>query len=205
MSRPFSVLQAENKLNQLYTALKVGLLVPHTVLTNRAAALPQQSECEEYVIKALRSADIPSKDATQRYYSSPCPQWCDMMDAALSSAPVIVQRRIHAQFAIRLTVVGSDLFPVRVDWDASELDWRKASSQGAARFSVEHEVPAHVRDSIQKYMTTTDLTFGAFDFLVDKRQEWWFLECNPSGQWAWLDPLFEGRISYSMLEFLSAR
>jgi hypothetical protein len=29
------------------------------------------------------------------------------------------------------------------------------------------------------------LRFGTFDFSVAS-DEWWFLECNPNGQWAWL-------------------
>ncbi len=29
-------------------------------------------------------------------------------------------------------------------------------------------------------------TFGAFDFSVTPDGRWWFLECNPAGQWGWL-------------------
>jgi hypothetical protein len=31
------------------------------------------------------------------------------------------------------------------------------------------------------------LRYGALDFSVDERGQWWFLEVNPSGQWLWLD------------------
>ncbi|MDQ0748134.1 hypothetical protein QF034_002365 [Streptomyces africanus] len=31
------------------------------------------------------------------------------------------------------------------------------------------------------------LVFGAFDFCVGEDGRWWFLECNPSGQWYWLE------------------
>ncbi|MEU3896638.1 MvdC/MvdD family ATP grasp protein [Streptomyces sp. NPDC045251] len=31
------------------------------------------------------------------------------------------------------------------------------------------------------------LVFGAFDFAIDREGRWWFLECNPSGQWYWLE------------------
>ncbi|MGH3806966.1 MAG: hypothetical protein ACRDRU_10105 [Pseudonocardiaceae bacterium] len=28
--------------------------------------------------------------------------------------------------------------------------------------------------------------FGAFDFSVTPDGRWWFLECNPAGQWGWI-------------------
>jgi glutathione synthase/RimK-type ligase-like ATP-grasp enzyme len=31
------------------------------------------------------------------------------------------------------------------------------------------------------------LRFGALDFVVTPDGEWWFLECNPNGQWAWIE------------------
>jgi hypothetical protein len=30
--------------------------------------------------------------------------------------------------------------------------------------------------------------FGAFDFVIATDGSWHFLECNPSGQWAFLEP-----------------
>lgn len=32
-----------------------------------------------------------------------------------------------------------------------------------------------------------DLRFGALDFVVAPDGDWWFLECNPNGQWAWIE------------------
>ncbi|GHF51088.1 hypothetical protein GCM10018790_31110 [Kitasatospora xanthocidica] len=29
------------------------------------------------------------------------------------------------------------------------------------------------------------LVYGAFDFAITTRGDWYFLECNPNGQWAW--------------------
>jgi D-alanine-D-alanine ligase-like ATP-grasp enzyme len=33
------------------------------------------------------------------------------------------------------------------------------------------------------------LQFGAFDFIVDKEGELYFLEVNPNGQWYWLEDM----------------
>ncbi|MGI9001101.1 MAG: hypothetical protein ACR2GH_05490 [Pseudonocardia sp.] len=46
--------------------------------------------------------------------------------------------------------------------------------------------PAPVRHGVVAYLRTFGLTFGAFDFSVTPDGRWWFLECNPAGQWGWL-------------------
>jgi hypothetical protein len=28
--------------------------------------------------------------------------------------------------------------------------------------------------------------YGAFDFSIDRDGGWWFLECNPNGQWGFI-------------------
>ena len=38
-----------------------------------------------------------------------------------------------------------------------------------------------------KYLKWMGLNFGAFDFSVDKKGHWYFLECNPNGQWLWIE------------------
>lgn len=46
-------------------------------------------------------------------------------------------------------------------------------------------VPDEVRRSVAAYLADFDLVFGAFDFAVTAEGRWFFLECNPGGQWAW--------------------
>jgi D-alanine-D-alanine ligase-like ATP-grasp enzyme len=36
-------------------------------------------------------------------------------------------------------------------------------------------------------MNITGLAFGAFDFVVTPDNEWVVLECNPEGQWGWIE------------------
>ncbi len=36
-------------------------------------------------------------------------------------------------------------------------------------------------------MNRLGLRFGALDFLVTPDGEWYFLEINPNGQWAWIE------------------
>ena len=48
------------------------------------------------------------------------------------------------------------------------------------------ETPPTVREGVLRFLREFGLRFGAFDFSVDSDGQWWFLECNPAGQWGWL-------------------
>jgi hypothetical protein len=47
--------------------------------------------------------------------------------------------------------------------------------------------PKFVRGRVRHLMEKLSLRFGALDFVVTPEGEWWFLECNPNGQWAWIE------------------
>ncbi|MET7828933.1 MvdC/MvdD family ATP grasp protein [Streptomyces sp. NPDC005386] len=64
------------------------------------------------------------------------------------------------------------------------LDWRTDYSK--LTYSVVQPPPG-IEEALRGYMRHFGLVFGAFDFAVDHDQRWWFLECNPSGQWYWLE------------------
>ncbi len=82
-------------------------------------------------------------------------------------------------------MVGSTAFSVAVlaDSAAGHADWR-ADYRNLRYESV--PVPEQVRLGMVAYLDRFGLSFGAFDFVVDPDGAWWFLECNPNGQWLWL-------------------
>ena len=51
-------------------------------------------------------------------------------------------------------------------------------------------------------MEDFNLYFGAFDFVVNKQNEWIFLEVNPNGQWMWLEKALDIPISQHIFRYL---
>ncbi|MEU5975873.1 hypothetical protein [Streptomyces sp. NPDC047315] len=76
------------------------------------------------------------------------------------------------------------MFATRIDKEGDHLDWRY--DQRLITFSPVPILPA-IRASVRSYLHAFDLVFGAFDFALDTAGRWWFLECNPNGQWAFVD------------------
>jgi hypothetical protein len=48
-------------------------------------------------------------------------------------------------------------------------------------------VPAELAHSCHAYLKALGLELGVFDFAVTGDGAWWFLECGPGSQWAWLE------------------
>ena len=50
-----------------------------------------------------------------------------------------------------------------------------------------------------------ELRFGAIDMVVSAAGDWYFLEINPNGQWAWLDMTAGTNIAASFLQAFSEK
>ncbi|WP_229868491.1 hypothetical protein [Streptomyces inusitatus] len=90
------------------------------------------------------------------------------------------QAKVNKAFDARVTAVGDRLFGARID--SPDLDWRHR--QDLMRCTP-IAVPEAVAHSVAAYRDHFRLVYGAFDFAVTADDAWYFLECNPNGQWAW--------------------
>ncbi|MFI9364374.1 hypothetical protein ACIG5E_25470 [Kitasatospora sp. NPDC053057] len=83
-------------------------------------------------------------------------------------------------FDVRVTAVGCQTFGVRID--SPDLDWRHRQDLMTC---TPVGVPEPIARAVVTYLAEFRLTNGAFDFAVTAFGDWYFLECNPNGQWAW--------------------
>jgi len=63
--------------------------------------------------------------------------------------------------------------------------------------------PDDMHTVINRYMEHFDLIYGALDFVVDHDGFWWFLECNPGGQYGWLEDATGAPITESLARVLA--
>ncbi len=101
--------------------------------------------------------------------------------------PCFLQEYIDKKYDVRVTVMGQTVFTVAIkppEKDEEVVDWRKHTLE------MNHEViacPPSISNAIMAFMKHMGLNFGAFDFAVDRSGGWYFLECNPNGQWLWIE------------------
>ena len=110
------------------------------------------------------------------------------------------------QYELRVTVVGEDVFAAKIlsqdlPEDKGKIDWRQGYDHGLS-FSA-CILPDNISNKCIMLVHALGLNFGCIDLIVKPNGEYVFLECNPNGQWLWLELATGMKISYSIANFLS--
>jgi glutathione synthase/RimK-type ligase-like ATP-grasp enzyme len=101
--------------------------------------------------------------------------------------PGIFQERIDKSYELRITVIGSRIFAVKIDSQAlaeTQLDWRHAQHDVAYEVAT---LPNEITMKINAFMQSLGLVYGAFDFIVTPDGRYVFLEVNPGGAYMWVE------------------
>ncbi|AYL34374.1 ATP-grasp ribosomal peptide maturase [Streptomyces fungicidicus] len=201
MNHPDAARQARHKPWQLRLAQRCGLPVPATVITTFPRAAREFAErFPDLVVKPVSGAhpqDPPRAVPTSRVAP-------DTDFSAVAFGPTLLQRRIAKRADIRLTVVGERLLAARKatapDADPKEVDVRFAAPGSPWEPAG---VPPRIADAVRTYLRRAELAYGAFDFAEDSDGTWWFLECNQSGQFGFVEVETGQPIARAIAEWLS--
>ncbi|NMO36390.1 ATP-grasp ribosomal peptide maturase [Streptomyces sp. GMY01] len=201
MNHPDAAGRARHKPWQLRLAQRCGLPVPATIVTTfPQAAREFAARFPDLVVKPVSGAH-PQEPPRAVPTSRVAP---DTDFAAVAYGPTLLQRRIAKRADIRLTVVGERLLAARketpADADPDEVDVRFAT---AATPWLPVEVPPRAAAGVLAYLRAAELAYGAFDFAEDGDGTWWFLECNQSGQFGFVEVETGLPIARAIAEWLS--
>ncbi|MDQ8707272.1 ATP-grasp ribosomal peptide maturase [Streptomyces sp. LHD-70] len=190
---------AENKVLQLATAARSGFTLPDTLVTNVPEdAVRFAAEREAVIYKPVHRVHLACEDGRNRTV------WvrtvrADELDDSIALCPHLFQACVPKVADIRLAVVGAEAFASRIDIAGEHLDWRQDQSLITCS---PVPVPGPVRDAARSFLHAFGLRFGAFDFALDADGRWWFLECNPNGQWAFVDEATTRAITHALADTL---
>ncbi|MGH3687483.1 MAG: ATP-grasp ribosomal peptide maturase [Pseudonocardiaceae bacterium] len=174
---------------QLATAAHCGLTVPDTVVTNDPTAVRRLVDRTEgrIAVKMMGSNIIVEHGGPKISYTHPLDAH-DLTD--LSGVEVtahLFQEWIGDKaYEVRVTAVGDVLFAAAIHAasDAARIDWR---SDFNALTYTQVDLPPQVNAGIRRYLAAMGLRYGAFDFVVTSNDDYIFLECNPGGQYGWIE------------------
>ncbi len=191
---------------QYQIAAQVGFRVADTAITNLPAAARQWLAGQRRAISKTLSSPVIFDDADERGFSFTHVLDEDDRDEleAVAVTPTQFQTLIDPAFELRVTSVGATHFAVRIDTDASSSrgvrDWR--SERLATSYSW-FELPREVGAKLTALLESLRLDYAATDFIISTEGDYFFLESNPHGAWAWLeDVLGDSRISESFADHL---
>jgi len=198
MNHPDAARRARHKPWQLRHAQRCGLPVPATIVTTfPQAAREFAARYPDLVVKPVSGAhpqDPPRAVPTSRVDP-------DTDFAAVAFGPTLLQRRVAKRADIRLTAVGETMLAARrVTGADDEVDVRFAPPTSSWHPA---EVPPRIASAVREYLRAAELAYGAFDFAEDGDGTWWFLECNQSGQFGFVEVETGQPIARGVAEWLA--
>lgn len=205
VNHPSRLADASYKPAQLAAAAQHGLHVPPTLVTNEEHAVRRfatESEGGQILTKMLGASSITEegsrKIAFTRLISS-----ADLMDLrGVGVTAHQFQHWVPKKFDARLISAGERQFAFSIEAGNAEsyVDFRYDYS---ALTYERIDVPTAVRRGVRRFMAHFQLTYGAFDFVVSPDDRWTFLECNPGGQYGWLEAATDAPLTASLAELLA--
>ena len=185
---------AESKMLQLAVAKSIGARVPDTCYANYKSAF--ENLCSKHEMLSLKTINNDSifveGEKEYVFYSQKCKS-ADLMKQApeaFSQTACYLQNYIDKKYELRITVCCNDIVACKIDSQiqgetTGKIDWRQGYDYNLRQEIV--EIPDSVKELCFSYLKKMKLNFGCFDFIVTPDDEYIFLECNPNGQWLWIE------------------
>ena len=111
-------------------------------------------------------------------------------EEAFRQTVCFLQNYVEKKYELRITVCNEDVIACKIDSqslddDKGKVDWRQGYDYGLKQEIV--EIPNEIKTFCTSFLKEMHLNFGCFDFIVTPNDEYVFLECNPNGQWLWIE------------------
>lgn len=194
---------ARQKPYQLRSAVRAGLTIPDTLVSNDPAEIRAFLREQGGVVahKLLENAAWISGDEEHVFAAYTAPVTAEQLpeDAVVRLCPGIFQPLLQKRFEVRVACLGDFLVALRIN---SQTNDRAATDWRAGQFNIEMEpytLPQEVAEGCRRLLKGLGLAYGAIDFVVTPEGEHVFLEVNPQGQFLFL----EDRAGLPLLDMFS--
>jgi hypothetical protein len=204
LSAPGHIATAERKLWQLLVAQRVGFKVPRTHMGNDWTAVEDAFDGDNrgIVVKMFRGV-IADQNEIRAMYTTQLtdPVLRDLRDRTVPF-PGIYQPFLAKAREWRVTVVRDEVFAGAIYTDQrAKDDWRRLQETAAVALRRE-PLPDAIANLCRAYLSAMKLGLGSFDLVEQPDGSIIFLECNPNGQFGFLEEFLGLPISEAIADAL---
>ena len=207
INNPQRTFDAENRLNQLLSAQRLGFNIPETVITNDMEAAKRffKRFPKSTIVKVLHHHEIYLDQKSYRFLTNKIETSHSSKFNELTYAPVIFQKRIENDSEIRVTVVNDKAFSCRISTIKEKQDFSDLHKikEKELIFS-EINLGKKMEKQCIKLNRELGLHVSSIDFIQNKNGELFFLEINPIGDWNWIEKHTNLPITKSMFDFVNS-
>ncbi|GHC89437.1 ATP-grasp ribosomal peptide maturase [Streptomyces flavofungini] len=179
--------RAEYKPLQLATASRLGLTIPHTLITSEPDRAYQWAKQQDgpIIYKPLSGIWHADDDKVRVIYTNAVDDLGSLLAPSLGYTAHLFQQQVPKDHEARAIVVGQRVFAVAIDAATARGlgDWRSDYDHLSYRVIT---LPEDVADKLVALHRDLGLVFGAVDLIRRPDGQWVFLETNQSGEWDWL-------------------
>ena len=170
-----------------------GLAVPAWVITNSPIRAQKFLQLHSWncVVKPINHGYFPLRGNIRLIYTNKVDPDHDL--SKIKNCPTFFQVFIDKRFDVRVVYILGKIICVSIQKNHDNVDIRRNNMEGAKYQVI--KMPNTVKLHFMTLAKRLNLRFTSSDFIVDKNGTWHFLENNPNGQWAWMDPILNGAIS----------
>jgi hypothetical protein len=187
---PTLLRKSENKFLQLTQAKKVNFCIPRFIFSNNVNNIQEfLSSSRDVVVKVIGLTTL-SKDNDSYGFTATRINSLDLLDKLTrSQSALFIQDEIKRTTDVRVIFSEYFAYGFAISTDKlpeNEIDWRPYTLE------CKHQVisiPDDIQEKCRQFLKLMNLKIGHFDFIVDINGNWNFLECNPNGQWLWLEQM----------------
>ena len=207
VNHPLAVSAASYKPEQLARAVRFGLRVPETIITNKPELVARFCEHHKWsvVSKPVGHGEVlsarPEDDAI--VYTNLVTKGLAAEIEKVANCPTLFQRAVSKDVDVRVTIVGAEAIAVELhsqDHEESQVDCRR-NNMANMRYSLT-SLPVALETTLVAFVKSYGLFYAAIDLVRDSDGAYWFLEINPAGQWAWLEQCAGAPISNAIIDCL---
>lgn len=206
INNPFSLHKVEQKAFQLKVASELGFLIPQTMISNvYESILSFAVNCKNgFVVKPLSHGALGEADEKAIFTNEINIDSINNLKESINLCPFIIQEKITKECDVRVTVFSDNVFAHRILPKTGlprEVDWRLYKPHELLYNAI--RPPEEVSASIRRFMVIMNISYGAFDFCITPKGDWFFIEVNPSGQFAWIEIATGDKLIDSLIDMLA--
>lgn len=203
---------ASSKMLQYRVAKDCGFLIPDTVFSNDKAEIIKMAKRHERIcLKPIESSSIwDEKNGVDYVFYTQSIQSEELdtiPEEAFLQTVSFVQEYVPKDYELRVTVVDETVFATKIHSqnlpeDKGKVDWRQGYDDGLNL--EEYQLPENICKQCSTLIHAMGLNFGCIDLIVRPDGEFVFLECNPNGQWLWIELATGQKIAEAIADFFTS-
>jgi glutathione synthase/RimK-type ligase-like ATP-grasp enzyme len=186
LNSPDRITLASQKVTQLALASELGFSIPETVITNNWDSISDNLPAD--IIFKSSHPLLHGAKGVLSLFTTPFKNNRNSLPLASNPYPGFWQPRLQKAREWRITAVDEEIFAAAIyTADDAKDDWRRHQEAAGKVLFRSERFPDELAERCLQYLGKIGLRYGAFDFIEDAEGKVTFLECNPNGQFRWIE------------------